>query len=807
MTPALAKKYFDLAQGAKGGVFPIGTNRFWHGGVHLKGTKPIRAIADGTVVAYRLDTDYIRSALDAELKECFGNGLRSMEPRAFSASFVLIRHECERDNGVATRYVGAHFYSLYANLLPARYLSEKPLLPPFLTTGENLTAVSALRGDELEILAVVNDGHRMAKVRVTDINTGRAVDGWIESMYLDQDMDGPAAPLTQGKKVRLGYPISGLYPNHPSERNWRPRDAVKTLTYPIRAGEIIGYAGQSDGPGGVLRDTFHFEIFTADNVLVKPMKPIVPASLLDPASAHQEYLDGSQTDGMGKVWLTRNASLMTKPPKKPPGLQPVDVIPVTLGSCFVAAGLCNVEGAALLGHQSQSFCIKLYDLDGKREFYAYTSADDALADGKPFVADAWVTLTTDSDWVERGWQAYKEEELSLSDDASVEDFDAALKRILEGTLRRPAPPCSTELLQGSVDAILRHVAVRFHTEWDNDGVRKRYKKLKAGEHPPLPKLTDDQFNAFLKDAGTQQFWEASAVCKDGVSGQNLAPLKDRMKANHWHFHPIGFLAQMRECMTTNALLSEEDFELEVRRNCIFALKLIEKRLERLVLWRDSKMPLPSPPTAIAPVERQYANMQNLTNAAHHTLWENFIYWFGVDPNAIVTPATDNKPRTAMPAGHHVYLYMQGMRDVFKHLKMNRIVKGSTGFDATAYVHQGYPTRTALVPAKSGFNMECIHLCVHYGRVRYCPPYEAGSEIKQNRMQVLLHEVSHMVGTSCTDDKKIEMPSGSSDPWRLSRTTAYGEYGARVLAEFSPELALANAENVAFFIESAKDEPV
>ena len=37
------------------GFFPVGKNRFWHGGVHLRAVKPVVAVRDGTLVAYRID--------------------------------------------------------------------------------------------------------------------------------------------------------------------------------------------------------------------------------------------------------------------------------------------------------------------------------------------------------------------------------------------------------------------------------------------------------------------------------------------------------------------------------------------------------------------------------------------------------------------------------------------------------------------------------------------------------------------------------------------------------------------------------
>lgn len=86
------------------GSYPAGKNRFWHGGVHVHPSDrstPIRAIADGEVMAYRYDeTD----ATDAYF-----------DKTAYSRSFVLLKHKTELGQttlGTAT----LTFYSLYMHL-------------------------------------------------------------------------------------------------------------------------------------------------------------------------------------------------------------------------------------------------------------------------------------------------------------------------------------------------------------------------------------------------------------------------------------------------------------------------------------------------------------------------------------------------------------------------------------------------------------------------------------------------------------------------------------------------------------------
>lgn len=81
--------YFNALSSAEDGFFPLGANGVWHGGIHFgQGTEQVlnqqagvRAIADGEVVAYRLDSKY------PELAYKDGKFAR------YSTGFVLIRHK------------------------------------------------------------------------------------------------------------------------------------------------------------------------------------------------------------------------------------------------------------------------------------------------------------------------------------------------------------------------------------------------------------------------------------------------------------------------------------------------------------------------------------------------------------------------------------------------------------------------------------------------------------------------------------------------------------------------------------------
>ena len=126
-------QYFDALAKAKGGYYPIGKNGLWHGGVHFdSGTaasldqSAIRCIADGEVVAYRIDDTYKKSN--------FSSG-----EKLFSTGFVLVRHKLElpklneqaNATNTPTEQPSLIFYSLYMHLLDwAGYTKENAPTPP-----------------------------------------------------------------------------------------------------------------------------------------------------------------------------------------------------------------------------------------------------------------------------------------------------------------------------------------------------------------------------------------------------------------------------------------------------------------------------------------------------------------------------------------------------------------------------------------------------------------------------------------------------------------------------------------------------
>ncbi len=102
--PAQAPLYCDQNERkGRGGYFPIGSNRTWHGGIHLRPGKKsaVYAIADGVIVAARCPE--VDDALEAERKK---DPKRALPSR----NFVLVRHEVKIGDAKKV------FYSLVMHL-------------------------------------------------------------------------------------------------------------------------------------------------------------------------------------------------------------------------------------------------------------------------------------------------------------------------------------------------------------------------------------------------------------------------------------------------------------------------------------------------------------------------------------------------------------------------------------------------------------------------------------------------------------------------------------------------------------------
>ena len=126
-----AKELLSQLSGESAGFYLLGANAFWHGGLHISDDtsgyvvekRPVRSMATGEVVAYRLNDDYCTST--------WGEAVNAQTLK-YSTSFCLVRHAYasphKRPAGSATPATPAGadqgpqntlvFYSLYMHLQP-----------------------------------------------------------------------------------------------------------------------------------------------------------------------------------------------------------------------------------------------------------------------------------------------------------------------------------------------------------------------------------------------------------------------------------------------------------------------------------------------------------------------------------------------------------------------------------------------------------------------------------------------------------------------------------------------------------------
>ncbi|POA81153.1 hypothetical protein [Pseudomonas protegens] len=119
------QQYYKALAKAEDGFYPIGVNGLWHGGVHFDDASglvsdktEVRCIADGEVVAYRIDKTYPVSEYGSK-------------SAPFSTGFVLVRHRLELPAppaSPATAGPSLIFFSLYMHLLDWQGYQTSPAL-------------------------------------------------------------------------------------------------------------------------------------------------------------------------------------------------------------------------------------------------------------------------------------------------------------------------------------------------------------------------------------------------------------------------------------------------------------------------------------------------------------------------------------------------------------------------------------------------------------------------------------------------------------------------------------------------------
>lgn len=240
---------------AQGGTYLLGSNGLWHGGIHFdEGTSAfldqsrVHCIADGEVVAYRIDDRVHRFATEAD-----------SEGKTYSTSFVLIRHRLEAPqlpNGTETP-PSLVFFSLYMHLLDWAGYEAKPTLPRPAFWGNDRYRVRT-QGGKLN----VRQGPRAnAPVQAELANGSRiriAGDGeWCQIIEI---LDNGLTLRPRRTQTSLGY-VARRYLEPEAAPKAQNTVVVLDQPFSIKAGALLGHPGLYEG-----RQQIHLETFSCDDV-------------------------------------------------------------------------------------------------------------------------------------------------------------------------------------------------------------------------------------------------------------------------------------------------------------------------------------------------------------------------------------------------------------------------------------------------------------------------------------------------------------------------------------------------------------
>ena len=344
-TPTNAEAYYGNNESLGHGLYPVGTSRFWHGGVHITvpSSEPVRAIADGKIIAWRLNDT---------LPEYAPPGSEMKYP--FSTGFVLIKHILDNNQllspSEANNTKQWPYYSLYMHLLHKPELAKKTQLPLFLIAQRQ--SISAKTYDPVVITQPVNsNAYKFCKIK----HTASGQEGWIEGTAVSSNN-------------RLNYPLEYLYTMDPA----RGLDAaikldqVVTSDIAVNAGEVIGYGGSLAFEGS-LPDMLHFEIFTDEARLM-------------------EIFANPTTDVLGEVYLEAASQMYDKPQNKPQRTAQT----FAAGHKFYSVSPVNADGEGQT--PLQYFKFRLNKNSNSPEYYC----------------SQLVKFYSLADWKKWGWQSMKE---------------------------------------------------------------------------------------------------------------------------------------------------------------------------------------------------------------------------------------------------------------------------------------------------------------------------------------------------------------------------------------------------------------
>ena len=267
-TTNLSQQYFNHLAGDESARFLFNNSGLWHQGIHLRASKfpssefennKICAIADGKLIAYKVDSEY-KSDNESE---------SSKESAVYSTGFFLLKHEVAypKDNVLT-------FYSLYRHTAKlSDYKSGIEELVGITKSADNKIVIRDAQNNPLNPRVELKNGVTIGVRRHT-----QAQDKFDELLWYRETKDNKTIEhkpksgehwriFHQSYEEMQSEPIKGL-PLLSKHKVDTQADIEVKLDKPIeiKAGEVLGLMGEYNQIGESGEKLLHLEVFTYDNI-------------------------------------------------------------------------------------------------------------------------------------------------------------------------------------------------------------------------------------------------------------------------------------------------------------------------------------------------------------------------------------------------------------------------------------------------------------------------------------------------------------------------------------------------------------
>ncbi len=244
------KEYLESLKLEAKGNYLFNKFGFWHGGIHFAGktlskvqpSEGIRAIADGELVAFRLNNEYEQNDDDKNAKT-----KEDREKGFYSTNFFLLKHKL-----VYPKTNELTFFSLYMHTAKKSeydFNTHKMKKKDTIRSVEKYIDASIGKIKELEkdtklTLGTLNEYGRYQILQINGENTTGVC-------TVDKSSVIPIEDALKLKTININTTTS--------KKIQFPSTSIK-----IKAGEIIGLVGENNINHGINREVLHLEVFASD---------------------------------------------------------------------------------------------------------------------------------------------------------------------------------------------------------------------------------------------------------------------------------------------------------------------------------------------------------------------------------------------------------------------------------------------------------------------------------------------------------------------------------------------------------------